>query len=156
MSIGCSVVNVQSNPCSVTSSNSNWKQTLVNERVILPDNLPDIKNLNSVKATLKITSSNIIQTPDSINVANMEGTYLTGLKLVVNGEIDQTIVYDSGENCKLYSFKHVEPFTTFIVLANGFNVNGNICLSGCVDGVLVKQVGCREIQKSIGVFIAVK
>lgn len=157
MAIGsCNVININSPSCNLQPTTNNWKHTVINERIVIPDSMPDIKSIKSVNLSMKITSSNFIITPDSVTIPNVEGTYLTGLKLVVNGEVNETITYDSGEACKLYSFNHKEPFTTFIVMDPNFNISNPVCLKSCIEGVLVQQISCRQIVKDVAIFVTAK
>lgn len=157
MALGsCNVVNIQNKTCSITPTGNNWKQLVVNERITLPDSMPDIKNLQSVTANLTINSTNFILTPDSVNTENAEGTLVTGLKLLVNGQIDQNITYSSGQNCKVYSLSHTEYFTTYIVLTAGYDITQGVCLKSCIEGILVEQIDCRQILKNVAIFLDLK
>lgn len=157
MAIGrCNVINIQSKPCNITPVGNNWKHTVINERIVLPDSMPNINSVQGVTATLKINSTNFIITPDSGTTENSEGTLVTGLKLLVNGQIEENITYDSGISCKLYSLKHTEYFTTYIVLDSGYDITKAICLSSCIEGIMVEQVDCRQILKNVAVFVTVK
>ncbi|MGL5150819.1 MAG: hypothetical protein ACRC7N_09650 [Clostridium sp.] len=156
MTIGnCNSVNVIIPNCAISPTSQNWKHTIINEKLELPINMPEIKNIQSVSASIKITNSNIILTPDSLDTLNAEGTNLTGLKLLVSGVVDEVINYESVDTCKNYSFNHSEPFTTFIVLDPGFDINAPYCLKGCLEGMMVNKLNCRSIQKNIAIFVAV-
>lgn len=154
MTIGnCNVVTLKTPICTTISQTKNWKHSVINERLSIPYSMPNIKAIQSVSTNIKINSTDFILTPDSNYIANGEGTYLTGVKLVVSGEIEETITYESTLSCKLYSFNHNEPFTTFIVLDPSFDINSEICLKSCIEGVLVQKIDCRQIQKNIAIFL---
>lgn len=149
----CKSIDLQVSNCQIQPTTNNWKHLIVNEVVQLPVGYPSIRSIKSVKVSLKINSTNFMQTPDSEGIINAEGTYLSGLKLFVNGEIDQVITYDSGEICKIYSFTHTQPFSTYIVMPLNYDITRNVCLKSCIEGVLVNQISGEEIQKNVGVFL---
>lgn len=155
MSCECNLIKIDSNNCLCNPTNANWKQIILNQIIILPEKYPDIMRINSVKMDVNILNTTFVQTPDSLDIPNAEGTYLTGLKLIVNGEITETISYNGDDVCKIYNYRTSQVFSTFIVLDPGFDVCKPVSVDACIEGALIQPLDERAIQQNIGVFVRV-
>ena len=82
-------------------SNPNTQQ-VVEENLIIPETKPDVEQINTVLIEAAITDARAIVTP-------------VGLKIVVDGELNQKVLYTAAEPTQsVHSAHYLEPFCTFI------------------------------------------
>ena len=82
-----------------TSPNTEY---IVEEKLTIPQEKPDVEQINTVLIEAKVTDSRVIPTP-------------VGLKIVVDGELKQKIIYTANvPEQSVHSVLYVEPFCTFI------------------------------------------
>jgi len=127
-------------------------QHIVEEELLIPDAKPDVEQVNTVLIEATIKASRAIVTP-------------VGLKIVVDGELNQKIIYTANDLVQsVHSAHFTEPFCTFIevplVLPVGLNVMEYLQLLGLtldnvitsptkvlVEDVSVKLLDGRTIEK---------
>lgn len=134
-----------------------WTEIAIPETLIIPEQKPDIEQLNSVKVEVKILRKKIIQTPQSdsstppiVPPDNWEGKILTNRKLIVEGELLQTIVYTADvPEQSLHTAHFVVPFSAFIVLEADTDLDDNFVVNACVEDVFIKNICPRQIFKNI-------
>lgn len=90
-----------------------YKQFTVEELLTIPAAKPDVEQITSVMVEASITDFRTIATPK-------------GLKVIVNGELNQKIIYTANEpDQSVHSAHFIKPFCTFIeiplVIASGTN-----------------------------------
>jgi len=79
-----------------------FKQFIVDETLVIPTEKPDVEQITSIMVEASITNSKTIATP-------------TGLKIIVNGELTQKIIYTANEPTQsVHSAYFVKQFCTFI------------------------------------------
>lgn len=134
-----------------------WTQIFIPETLIIPDMKPDIEQLNSVKVEVEIIRKKVIITPDSETMENEEGKLLTGRKLIIEGQLCQTVTY-TAQNPKqsVHKAHFIVPFSAFIVVPKTFGsptavdaLNVNFRINSCVEDVFIKKVCPRQIFKNI-------
>lgn len=130
-----------------------WTQITVPEILPLPECFPDIEDLERVYVNVVIESVRVIETP--VATGNTEGTILTGKKLIVDGNVCQTVVY-TADVCEqsLHSINFKYPFCTSIVLDPSVNVEeSEFCVKACIEDVFAKALNPRTIFKSVTLFL---
>lgn len=102
-----------------------WKQMYLTESLEIPVQKPDVEQINSITASVKILKQTVITTPRSYNdtgtvpvaLPNLEGKLLTGRKLIVEGQICQQIEYTANETTQpVHSVEFFVPFSSYIVI----------------------------------------
>ncbi|MGL4875841.1 MAG: SPOCS domain-containing protein [Clostridium sp.] len=150
-------INIRNKPCSNSILTTNWKQINVSETIYIPEGCPSVGNILNVNILAQVVRSNVVITPDSVNIQNAEGTGLTGYKVVINGVLIQTIIYEGIEDGKLFTVKNEAPFSTFVIMDSKYDFKNNTpCVSVCIEDILVSKIDCREILKNVAVLIQIK
>ncbi|MGL4656486.1 MAG: DUF7507 domain-containing protein [Sarcina sp.] len=139
---------------SIDLGKSNFKQFNVESYLTIPDNRPDIENINIAKGTFDIKNYHIIKT--ATNLSN-EGQYLTGHKLIVTGCLNFIIEYTAlNLEEAIYSAHYCIPFSTFVVLPKDYAVGSKIDVQGGVEDIYFKAVSEREFFANVSGLINVK
>jgi hypothetical protein len=150
----------------IISTNPFWQQQYIIENLIVPEQKPDIEQINSINVGVEILKQTVIKTPRSftnttppVPVPNLEGKLLTGRKLVIEGEICQKILYTADEATQpVHSVDFFVPFSSFIVVpreitttdANGNPVTVDTLTVNFTVGVCVENVfACLEDNRTI-------
>lgn len=138
----------------------NWTEISIPELLTVPCEKPPIENINKVLASIKIISKRVIQTPTSQRTGseNEEGTKLTGYKLVVEGILEQKVVYTADVPQQSVHSVHFEvPFSVFIVLTPLSNpadtLNTKYCVDACIEDIYVKAFNTKDIFKNVTLFL---
>lgn len=147
-----------------------WTEISVPETLIIPDQKPDIEQVDSVSIAVSIIRQKVIPTPISPTITipteppteivetNVEGRVLTGRKLIVEGELCQTINYTAlVPQQTVHSAHFVVPFSAYIVIP--LTINGtdtldlNFQVQACVEDVFVKEFSRRCIFKNVALLL---
>lgn len=140
-----------------------WTEISVPEKLFIPCEKPDIEQIDSVNVAVNITRKKVIVTPTSPSVGGVptpsfEGKVLTGRKLIVEGEICQTITYTADvDEQPVHSAHFAVPFSAYIVVDETFSIGGedvdalkvNFNIIPCVEDVFIQMVKKREIFKNV-------
>ena len=130
-----------------------WTELSIPELLSIPCQKPDIESLNKVFVAVKILSKRVIETPVAAG-ENLEGTKLTGRKLIVEGLLRQKIVYTAAVPTQTVHSAHFDvPFSAFIILDSDAFVDEEFCLDVCVEDVFVMTFNRREIFKNVTLFL---
>ena len=133
--------------------NNLWTQISVPENLIIPEQKPDIEQINSVKIRAKILKKKIIVTPDS-NGENEEGKKVTGRKLIIEGELIQAVTYTADvPQQTLHTAHFIVPFSAFIVLPSDAELDDNYEINVCIEDVFIKSFCPRQIFKNVTLFL---
>jgi hypothetical protein len=136
-----------------TAKDRNWTEISVPELLTIPDEKPDIEQIDKIFVKVKIISKRVVATPVA-TVENAEGTKLTGRKLIVEGIIEQKIVYTADvPEQSLHSAHFNIPFSAFIVLPKDVKLEDKFCVEVCVEDVFAKVFSCRDIFKNVTLFL---
>ncbi len=134
-----------------------WTQISVTEVCRLPADKPDIGTIDKVFVEVKSISTRIISTPigPCPTKENMEGTRLTGKKLVFEGRLEQKIVYTAAKPDQPVFTVHFEaPFSAFIILSMNDEIK-DFCVEVCVEDIFAIPFNPREIFKNVMLFLQV-
>jgi hypothetical protein len=145
-------------PSDVTfdSTNTNWTEISIPEVLSVPSMKPDIETIEKVFVNVKIISKRVIETPVATD-QNLEGTKLTGFKLIVEGILKQKIVYTADVPQQSVHSAHFDvPFSAFIILPAGTTLEDEFCIKVCVEDVFVKVFNSRDIFKNVTLFLQAK
>lgn len=143
-----------------------WKQMYISESLQIPEQKPDVEQINSIDISVDIIRAEVIKTPRSYNdtgavpVAqpNLEGRLLSGRKLIIEGQLCQKVVYTALETSQpLHSAHFYVPFSSFIVVPenvtfgtateDSFNVRFDVNV--CVEDVTACVIDKRSILKQV-------
>lgn len=133
-----------------------WTQIFVPEVLCIPRQKPDIEQLISISAAVEILSQRVICTPGDpcFTLTNEECTDLTGKKLIINGVIQQKIVYASAtEEQSVHSVHFDIPFSAFIVLCPDDCLKSKFLVDTCIEDIYVTKIEPRKIFKNITLVI---
>jgi hypothetical protein len=146
------------NPEDIDLTMSNfWTEIVVDESLILPEQKPDIEQINSVNISVQITRKKVVPTPISTG-PNYEGKLVTGRKLIVEGLLCQTISYTAlVANQSLHTAHFQVPFSAFIVvdkiIGTTDTLKVNFDVIPCVEDVFIVKFSNREIFKNVNLFL---
>ena len=156
------------NPMDITNVISQypyWIQMNVPETLNIPEQKPDMEQINSVNITVDIIRAEVIKVPISPvdkngeYIPNLEGKVSTGRKLIIEGQLCQKVVYTANEaKQSVHSAHFYVPFSSYIVVPNEieFNTNNivdslnvNFQVNACIEDVAVKMLDERTILKQV-------
>ncbi|WP_169525189.1 DUF3794 domain-containing protein [Pseudalkalibacillus hwajinpoensis] len=148
----------------LADGNDTWTQIFVPEVLCVPSQKPDIEELMSVNARVKIISQRVIRTPyyettpgdptTVVPIENEEGTYLTGRKLVVEGILRQKVIYTAcTEDQSVHSAHFDVPFSAFIILPVGTPLTTQYKIDTCIEDIFISRTTERQIFKNVTLFI---
>lgn len=130
-------------------AHSAWTEISVPETLVIPRQKPDIEQVNTVTVCAKVIRKKVILTPapDCPCMENFEGKKLTGKKLIVEGELLQTVNYTAAV-CEqsVHSAHFIVPFSAFIVVPEE---KKEFEVTVCVEDVFIKAITPREIFKNV-------
>lgn len=141
-----------------TANPNAWTQITVPEVLALPECYPDIEDLERIYVNVVVEEVRVVKTPVPEVQPNEEGMTITGNKVVVDGNICQTIVY-TADNCEqsLHSINFKYPFCVSVVLPPTTATNDpstkEYCAKILVEDVYAKALNPRTICKCVTLFI---
>ena len=124
-----------------------FKEIHVEEMFEIPEQKPNIEQIIKVEVNPRIKSVKLIKTVKGIS---MEGQKLTGLKLIVEGELKQRIQYvaDVVEQ-NVHAMNKTMLFSTFIILPEDFCEDRIINVVPYIEDISALQIDRRNIYKNI-------
>ncbi|MCX7615577.1 MAG: DUF3794 domain-containing protein [Clostridiales bacterium] len=146
------------------NTNPYWTQISIPETLIIPSQKPSIEQINAVNVSANILKTKAIVTPrcplDTSNklIPNFEGRIVTGRKLIVEGQLCQTVSYTAGiPEQTVHSVHFVVPFSAYIVIPKYITIgteqvdtlNVNFQINVCVEDVFIKEFRDRYIFKNV-------
>lgn len=133
------------------ATNQAWTEISIPVVLTIPIQKPDIESIEKVFENVKIMSKRVIRTPGSgTNTFNEEGTRLTGFKLVIEGLLQEKIVYTADRPTQpVHSAEFCFPFSAFIVLPPDTTLTDTFCVDVCVEDVFVKLINPRRFFKNV-------
>lgn len=133
-----------------------WTEISIPEVLRIPSRKPDIESIEKVLENVKIISKRFVATPDSGTDTNSEGTRLTGQKLVIEGLLNQKIIYTANEPTQsVHSADFCIPFSAFIVV-EPLTTTQDYCVDTCIEDVFVKALNEREIFKNVTLLLSAR
>lgn len=145
------------------ANDRNFTEICIPEVLVLPSQKPDIEDIDKIIISSRIISKRLIRTP--AYGVNAEGTCLTGYKLVIEGILNETVIYTARVREQTVHAAHFStPFSTFIVmnkeLIEELKTAGDplayLDIDVCIENVLVKRLGPRMIFKTVTLFLRAK
>jgi hypothetical protein len=145
-----------------------WTEISIPENLILPREKPDIEQIVSANIVAKIIRTKVIVTPSTERAPNFEGKLLTGRKLIIEGQLCQSITYTADFcNQPVHSAHFVVPFSAFIIIPKKVTiVNDCTCcerkidslfinyqVNACVEDVFIQEISKRRIFKNVLLFL---
>ncbi|MPQ44197.1 SPOCS domain-containing protein [Clostridium tarantellae] len=134
--------------------NRPWTEITIPAISTLDCNNIGIEAIQKVYVNVFITSTKIIDTPESPRV-NSEGLTLTGKKLLIDGYVCENIVYTAlteSQNINTISFNL--PFCTFIVIEGNTDIfNDTYCVKYCIEDVFISLIDCKTLFQNITLFL---
>lgn len=133
-----------------------WTQFVVSENLRVPSRKPDIEQINSLNSYIEIISQRVVSTPNSEGADNLEGTALTGKKLIIEGILKQKITYTadirSGSQ-PLHSLHFDVPFSVFIMVPDTVIGSSLFKIEPYIEDIFVCARSSREVFKNTTIFI---
>jgi hypothetical protein len=130
-------------------ANPYWTQISIPETLNIPEEKPDMEQINYVQIGVEIIRKKIIVTPTSL-APNQEGKELTGNKLIVEGNLCFTVSYTADEPSQSVHSAHFGvPFSAYIVIPATDDLDINYQINPCVEDVFVKRFCKREIFSNV-------
>lgn len=139
-----------------------WTQISVKENFAIPEVKPEIEQITGVNVAVRIIKEKVIVTPGTNACPNYEGKLLTGRKLIIQGELCQTLSYVAAcSEQPVHSARFISPFSAFIVIPKTVRVwykdeeqaidslQITYQINACLEDVFVKLVTPREVADSV-------
>lgn len=139
-----------------TEETAAWTQITIPEILTLPECYPNIESIEKIYINVSINDTHIIRTPNPTPpiTTNEENTLLTGKKLIVSGNLCETILYTAKTSeQEIHSLKYIYPFCTEIMLDSCTNMYTNFCIKSCIENVYSKLLNERTILKNVTFFL---
>ena len=149
------------NSLNLAAPNNVWTEIIVAESLVIPIEKPDIEQINAVNISTNIVRQKVVVTPTSPKdaagnlIPNFEGKTLTGRKLIVEGELCQTVTYTANVCSQtVHSAHFVVPFSAYLVIpgANSAGIDSlklNFQVNACIEDVFIKEFSPRHIFKNV-------
>ncbi len=139
-----------------------WTQISIQDNLNIPEIKPEIEQITGVNVAVKIIRKKVIVTPSTDECPNFEGKLLTGRKLIVEGELCQTITFIAAR-CEqpVHTARFIIPFSAFIVIPKTVRVwfkdkeqevdslNIIFQVNTCLEDVFVKKITPREVFDNV-------
>ncbi len=139
-----------------------WTQISIQEHLTIPERKPDIEQITSTNVAVRIIRKKVVVTPSTDDRPNFEGKKLTGRKLIIEGEICQTVSFTADRSDQpVHSAHFAIPFSAFIVIPKKVRVKHKDCekevdslhinfqINTCLEDVFVKEINERQIFSNI-------
>ncbi len=136
-----------------------FNQFTVEEDLSIPEQKPDIEQIMKVLIEGTVNNLRLVRTPTGVS---LDGTILTGWKVIVEGRITQKILYiadtEKGDQ-PVHSAEFNTPFSTFIiapVTSVGDLTPGDvdqINVDICLEDVFVEQIDSRNLFKNATILV---
>lgn len=153
--------------CGVSSDM--WVQLFVSKIVDIPVQKPDLEGICSVNTCVRFISQRVVKTPTvtgytnaagvfvpGSTIDNAEGTRLTGRKLILEGIIEQKVIYTSlSADQALHSAEFRLPFSTFIIIDENTPLSRKFQISSILEDVFACALSERSIFTNNTLFIKV-
>lgn len=161
---------VSSNQVTTQVNPNYFTQISLTEILDIPEDKPDAEQLDGVDVQVKIVSTKVIVTPVSpidpisgLPVASIEGRVLTGRKIVIQGELCQTVTYIANDPYQsAHTAEFTVPFCTFIVVPITVDLPGggtedalkaNFRINYLIEDVFSQLLNLRQIFKNVTLFL---
>lgn len=137
-----------------------WTELVVPEVLCIPAFKPDIEQMISISSVVELICQRVINTPFKTNnprlvppIFNLEGTAITGKKLVIEGVLRQKIVYSATQTQTVHAVHFDTPFSAFIVLDPQDTLTKKFKVDVCIEDIFVTDITPRKIFKNVTLII---
>lgn len=138
--------------CQIGKSN-NFNQINKDEIFCIPQQKPDIEQINTVWAEAVIRDYEVVKTPTG---TSLEGQTVTGSKLLVCGDIKLKVEYVALEAKQSVHTAHtIIPFCVYAVLPSDTNPNARISPTIVIEDIFAEQIDERCIYNNITMMLLV-
>lgn len=144
-----------------------WTEFFLPEIVDIPVQKPDVEGVLEVHSCIDIISQKVIKTPivngytasngtfiPGEDIPNSECTNLTGRKLIIEGLLQQKIIYTAlVSEQSVHSANFVIPFSTFIIIDKDTPLSQKFRISPYIEDIFASRLSERSIFKNTTIFI---
>ena len=144
-----------------------WMQLYIPETLSIPVQKPNAESINAVNISVKILRSEVITTPSSFPLENVEGKILTGRKLIVEGQLCQLVDYTANDiEQSVHSAHFYVPFSAYIVVPETItftaadnttttldSLNVDFQVNACIEDLSVQLLDERTILKRVTLLV---
>jgi uncharacterized repeat protein (TIGR01451 family) len=130
----------------------NFRQISIEKKLSFDLVKPDMKEISGITSEIEIIKDYIIATP---NIKSLENQNLSGYKLIVHGLIKYTVQYIAIDEL-VYSSHYNIPFSTFIVMAENYEIGSKLYVEGIVEDIYYKKMNSREYLTNAIVLVNAK
>ena len=118
-----------------------FKQFNLENYLCIPEQKPDMEQINEITGLIEISNYYTIDTPIGLSE---EGQTLTGNKLIIHGILTLTLNYTADvPEQNVHSSQYCIPFSSFIVIPKEFNINCSAGIKGIVEDIYFNQTTNR-------------
>ncbi|MBM7625130.1 DUF3794 domain-containing protein [Sporohalobacter salinus] len=130
-----------------------WTQLSIPETLTIPEQKPDIEQVNKVAIKVEIISQRVVRTPVSCG-CSIDGNNLTGRKLIIEGVLNQKVFYVADVDEQSVHAAHFKvPFSTFIVIPCDTTKYSKFRIDPYVEDVFVRLEDKRTLFKNVALFL---
>lgn len=144
-----------------------WVQLFVSKIMDIPVQKPDMEGVCSVNSCVKIISQRVVKTPTVTGYTNSAGvlvpgntidnaecTRLTGKKLIIEGIVQQKVIYTSlAADQALHSATFMLPFSAFIIVDGDAALTQKYNISAILEDVYACALSERSVFTNNTIFI---
>lgn len=143
-----------------------WTEFFLTEVVDLPDFYPYIESIMEVRSCIDITYQKVIKTPivsgyesadgtfiEGSTIGNNECTNLTGKKLIIEGILNQKVIYTAVDTLTVHTVNFSIPFSTFIIVGSDTSLAQEFVIAPYIEDIFVSRLSDRSIFKNTTIFI---
>ncbi len=137
------ITRIDSDPAtnSVLQAISLFKQFNLENYLSIPEQKPDMEQINEITGLIEISNYYTIDTPIGLSE---EGQTLTGNKLIIHGILTLTLNYTADvPEQNVHSSQYCIPFSSFIVIPKEFSINCSAGIKGLVEDIYFNQTTNR-------------
>lgn len=128
-----------------------FKHLNLRDRLYLPDDNTNIKQLVKVSATTDVINTRIIKTPKA---TSYDGRILTGWGLIVENHLDLKIEYiPEHSSYPIEILYFTIPFNAFLVLPEHFKTKSPIKVTGYIQDIFAEKIDERQIVQNTFVLL---
>lgn len=134
-------------------NNNNFNQINLEEVFCIPNQKPDMEQINKVWAEGVILDYKIVKTPIG---TSLEGQVATGYKLLVCGDLKMKVEYVACEAMQTVHTAHNSfPFCAYAVLPESININTRITPNIVIEDIFSEQIDGRCIYNNITMMLII-
>ncbi|MDK2802374.1 MAG: DUF11 domain-containing protein [Oscillospiraceae bacterium] len=137
------ITRIDSDPAtnSILQAISLFKQFNLENYLSIPEQKPDMEQINEITGLIEISNYYTIDTPIGLSE---EGQTLTGNKLIIHGILTLTLNYTADiPEQSVHSSQYCVPFSSFIVIPKEFSINCSAGIKGLVEDIYFNQTTNR-------------